>query len=334
MTLSAWFRRGGRPLVAAAVLVAFAGCDKTRVESHATAGAISGAVTEVAPPRALYVPDASLSVPAASLPTIAPAFVPKPINVGSRGCPPEMVSVRGRYCVDRFEATLVDAVTGNPLSPYYSPNASVTRREFRFWTDGRADLPTAEGRAMDIPAPPEWELAATAFEPKAVVSPGAIPNGYMSGVLAERACMNAGKRLCTSEEWVVACRGEQNRKFPYGDVYEDGRCNVCRATHPARVLHGNASLGHLDPRLNEVVEDEHGPLLREVGTTPSCKSDWDGDAIYDMVGNLDEWIDDPDGTFLGGFYSRATHEGCDSRIEVHSYDYFDYSLGVRCCKSL
>ena len=51
-----------------------------------------------------------------------------------------------------------------------------------------------------------------------------------------------------------------------------------------------------------------------------------------MVGNLDEWIDDPDGTFVGGFYSRGTREGCDSIIEVHDYTYYDYSLGVRCCK--
>ena len=74
------------------------------------------------------------------------------------------------------------------------------------------------------------------------------------------------------------------------------------------------------------------PLLRKTGATPRCKSEWGDDAVYDMVGNLDEWIDDPDGTFVGGFYSRSTHEGCDSMIEVHDYTYYDYSLGVRCCK--
>ena len=83
--------------------------------------------------------------------------------------------------------------------------------------------------------------------------------------------------------------------------------------------------------MNQVTENGD-PLLRHTGATPDCKSEWGTDAIYDMVGNLDEWIDDPDGTFLGGFYSRGTREGCDSRIEVHAYDYFDYSLGIRCCK--
>jgi hypothetical protein len=51
-----------------------------------------------------------------------------------------------------------------------------------------------------------------------------------------------------------------------------------------------------------------------------------------MVGNLDEWVDDPDGAFLGGFYARGTAEGCDARVGVHAPEYFDYSLGVRCCR--
>jgi len=74
------------------------------------------------------------------------------------------------------------------------------------------------------------------------------------------------------------------------------------------------------------------PLLRKTGETPTCVSEWEGDGIRDMVGNLDEWIDDPEGTFLGGFYSRATRSGCDARISGHPIDYFDYSTGVRCCE--
>jgi hypothetical protein len=51
-----------------------------------------------------------------------------------------------------------------------------------------------------------------------------------------------------------------------------------------------------------------------------------------MVGNLDEWVDDPRGAFLGGFYARATSNGCDARVSEHPPEYFDYSLGVRCCR--
>ncbi|HVU00267.1 MAG TPA: SUMF1/EgtB/PvdO family nonheme iron enzyme [Polyangiaceae bacterium] len=277
----------------------------------------------VAGPRLLYLPDAA----PAPLPLPAPE-VPAP-RVASR-CPPEMVSIRSQFCIDRWEETLVDATRGRPLSPYYHPTPECTRREWERWQRLRSEQRPVEGRSMPVPPPPEWELSAPRFEPMAVSSPNAIPNGYLSGQIAEAACTRAGKRLCTPEEWVTACRGEKNRKFPYGHHFEDGRCNVYRATHPARLLHGDASAGHLDPRLNQVTEGTD-PLLRLTGGTPGCASEWNGDAVYDMVGNLDEWVADPDGTFVGGFYARSTREGCDARVEVHSYDYYDYSLGTRCC---
>jgi hypothetical protein len=54
-----------------------------------------------------------------------------------------------------------------------------------------------------------------------------------------------------------------------------------------------------------------------------------------MVGNLDEWVNDPRGVFMGGFYSRQTDKGCEKEEPAHSYRvYYDYSLGTRCCKDL
>ncbi|HEY8945757.1 MAG TPA: hypothetical protein VIM73_15915, partial [Polyangiaceae bacterium] len=102
-------------------------------------------------------------------------------------------------------------------------------------------------------------------------------------------------------------------------------------SHPAGVLHRDASREHRDPRLN-LVADAEGPLLRKTGETPTCRSEWGSDAVFDMVGNVDEWV--ADGSFVGGFYARATREGCDARISSHAREYFDYSLGARCCRSL
>jgi formylglycine-generating enzyme len=297
-------------------------CERDRPKANPAASA--PVRVEEAPPRVLYIPDAVA-------PSVAPSAAVPLRPPGSGRCPPEMVDVQGAFCIDRFEATLYDRKTGNRLSPYYHPSPEVTRREYERWQRSRADAKTDEGRRQPVPAPDEWALGARHFEPLAKVEPDATPNGYMSAEAAQRACENAGKRLCSDQEWVTACRGQHNTKFPYGHFYEEGRCNVFRATHPARVLHGDASSGHLDPRLNQVTE-AGDPLLRLTGATPACRSEWNGDAVYDMVGNLDEWVDDPDGTFVGGFYSRSTREGCDARVEVHSYDYYDYSLGMRCCK--
>ncbi len=194
----------------------------------------------------------------------------------------------------------------------------------------RLTMGDEEYRRLPIPVPPAFQLTSE-FHVKAVAEPSVVPNGYLTGDMAEEACKNAGKRLCRETEWVTACRGEANRQYPYGDAYEQGRCNVKQPVHPAAILHGSASLGHLDPRLNHFT---HGtrPLLHATGSNPDCASKWGNDAVYDMVGNLDEWIDDREGTFLGGFYSRNTKEGCLSKITAHPMAYYDYSLGVRCCK--
>jgi len=273
------------------------------------------------PPVTLYVPDAAAVVASGSPPVR---------GVTSGTCPSEMVSIGGRFCIDRFEASLVETKTGQSLSPYYPPTFYHTRSAYKTWQRERENMGPAEYRILPIPEPPEFQLTGS-FEAKATVERGVTPSGYVSGVVAERACANAGKRLCTEEEWVTACRGELDRKYPYGEVYEQGVCNVFNGKHPAAILHGSASKGHLDPRLNQFAY-QGGPLLHTTGSNTRCASRWGDDAVFDMVGNLDEWIDDEEGVFLGGFYARNTREGCLSRISAHPRAYFDYSLGVRCCQ--
>lgn len=269
------------------------------------------------PPVLLHLPDADELLP----PVIGGGLLPGAPRVGGR-CPPEMVDVRGEFCIDRFEISLVDAKTERALSPHYHPTRAQTAASFERYR-GRA---RAAGPAL--PEPPRFQLESEP-SPLARSQPGALPQGYLSGDIARVACQAAGKRLCSLPEWLVACRGEQNRKFPYGEQYSEGACNVFREAHPAAVLHGDASREHLDPRLG-LVSGEKGPLLRRTGATPSCRSQWGADGIFDMVGNLDEWVSE--GGFVGGFFSRSTREGCDARVSSHPSQYFDYSLGTRCCR--
>jgi hypothetical protein len=247
-------------------------------------------------------------------------------------CPSDMVMIARRFCIDRFEASMVDDATERPISPFYPP----ARNELRLavigqkWRD--AALGKGEQLEPEVPLLPGWEWTEET-SPRAVSRPRTVPQGYVSETTAARACARAGKRLCKWEEWVTACRGEQDTPFPYGPKYRRGACNVSRGDHPAAILYGNASIGHWDPRLNQV--QVHGePLLRATGETAECRSAWGDDAVYDMVGNLDEWIDDPEGTFVGGFYSRDTVRGCEARVTEHPRQFFDYSTGVRCCAEL
>jgi hypothetical protein len=245
-------------------------------------------------------------------------------------CPKEMVDVAGRFCIDRFEDTLVDDATGERLSPHYPPEPNMALRMFNRWQEERLAIGPQAARDMPLPPLPDIERTED-FRPKAVSVRGVLPQGYISGKVAAEACARARKRLCTHEEWTFACRGERQTKYPYGTDYRAGVCNVFRMNHPAQILHENASIGHSDPRLGLVKVDD-GPLLRPTGSTKTCTSRWGKDAIYDMVGNVDEWIDDPEGTFVGGFFSRGTKEGCDSIVSVHPFTHWDYSIGLRCCK--
>ena len=316
--------------IASLVLLACHRGDKTK---NPDAGPERSAIATVksVEPQLLYLPDGGDQVLGGSPNPLqnAPVAIPSAAFNAARRCPPEMVDVKGQFCIDRWEAILVDAGSGRELSPYYSPIADRAKKANAFWQNERANLGSAKARSIELPELEQWQLNGR-LEPMAASKPGRVPHGYLDGNSAARACERAGKRLCRSDEWVTACRGQQDRAFPYGDHYEQGACNVFREAHPAVILHGDASIGHLDPRLN-LVEGPEGLLLRTTGESVRCASAWGQDAIYDMVGNLDEWVDDGDGAFLGGFFARATRAGCDARISTHPKAYADYSLGVRCC---
>lgn len=289
----------------------------------------SAVVASAAPPATTALPSASTTThPSGSTTTVttAPALAP----VARLPCPGDMVSIAARYCVDRFESTLVDGKTQRVLSPDFPATPNLLEIVLGDWATDRAHWGDAHARAFPLPEVPAWQRGAKT-EPIAVPLFGARPNGYVTGLVAESACAAAGKRLCSLDEFTTACRGEDDTDFPYGTEYQDGVCNVFREDHPAAVLHRNASLGHLDPRLNRV-RAKGRPLYEVAGARPACRSAWGDDAVYDLVGNLDEWVDEGGGAFAGGFYSRSTRAGCDAVITAHPKVYADYSTGVRCCK--
>lgn len=104
-------------------------------------------------------------------------------------CKPGMVEIEGKFCIDKHEASLVEARSSGPAawSPYHVPLASSTYR--------------------------------------AVSVPGLVPQAYISGAQAQAACGNAGKRLCAAAEWLQACQGPAKQAYPYGKVYKAKACN-------------------------------------------------------------------------------------------------------------
>jgi hypothetical protein len=176
---------------------------------------------------------------------------------------------------------------------------------------------------------PVDEIDASTY--RAIVAKGIKPQVNITAFQAETACVNAGKRLCSSAEWLAGCRGPKNTLYPYGDKYVKGACNEGRQAPQRRMWPKNGRLD--DPRLAEL-----DGTVEPGGAFSQCVSAY---GIYDMHGNVHEWVVDTGrdprfGVFLGGFFADAEGNGfgCTYKTNAHLKDYHDYSTGFRCCKDL
>jgi formylglycine-generating enzyme len=230
---------------------------------------------------------------------IAGAVALLPMSVPASGqCPQGMARIADRYCIDRYEAALVEVQPDGgeqPWSPYHSPERARVR---------------------------------------AISRRGVVPQGYINEIQADRACRAAGKRLCNNAEWTLACQGPARRQFPYGNQRQSGQCNDGHRRHPVVQLYGQSRMyiwgGDTmnDPQINQLPG-----TVALTGAFESCANEF---GVFDMVGNLHEWIDDPNGTFRGGYYmdTRLNGDGCAYRTSAHNVSYRDYSTGFRCCSDI
>ena len=86
-------------------------------------------------------------------------------------CPDDMVHPGRYYCVDRFEDHLVIVGPDGSITPH--PYYEVPETDVTYWARSEKDV---------------------------------YPQAYISRTVAQAACKAAGKRLCTREEWMRACR--------------------------------------------------------------------------------------------------------------------------------
>jgi formylglycine-generating enzyme required for sulfatase activity len=171
---------------------------------------------------------------------------------------------------------------------------------------------------------------------RAVSEKGVYPQGYISGREAAAACRASGKRLCKPQEWKNACKGPDKLQYGYANERKPGTCND-KGRSPigfyfaSAVQNGSAFSSPKimnDPQLNQLPG-----TLAETGSHEGCSN---GYGVYDMVGNIHEWVDDPAGTFQGGYYLdvEKNGDGCGYRTDAHENWYHDYSTGFRCCSDI
>jgi formylglycine-generating enzyme len=213
------------------------------------------------------------------------------ISSTSSRCPTGMVDVEGRFCIDRFEASVLEILPNGderPWSPYFP-------------VDGK--------------------------KVRAVSEPGVHPQGYISAVQAGRACAESGKRLCKADEWRMACRGPQKKAYGYSEQREVGRCND-NGKNGVMALFGP---NYTSATMNRAELNQLQGTLAKTGEHEGCTN---GYGVYDMVGNLHEWVADGH-AFQGGYYQDVASvghgEGCGYVTTAHEARYHDYSTGFRCC---
>ncbi len=213
----------------------------------------------------------------------------EPPGVG--GCPAGMAAVAG-FCIDRWEAALVEDAAGGRRgwSPYRNPGAATV---------------------------------------VAVSAPGLVPQGYVDQVRAGAACARAGKRLCTDVEWLRACRGAAGTTYPYGNAREPGRCNDARTCHPA-VQYFQSSDASVFSMIGHPCLDQLPGGLGRGGARTTCTSadgifdlmgnlhEWTADPAGTFRGGF--FVD----TAING-------NGCLYATTAHDVNHWDYSTGFRCC---
>ncbi len=243
-------------------------------------GAIELAIASYAPPRLHAVDEGTLP----------------PVRAGAQ-CPTEMANVASRFCVDKYEGSVVERRgdgTTRPHSPYRAPQPD-------------------EG---------------TVYIARSVAN--VVPQGYISASRAQGACKAAGKRLCQPVEWRAACGGSEGFAYPYGPRRVEGKCHDTGAT-PMLAFHADTmKRGWGLTELNDERNNQLEGGLAKTGAFPECVTD---QGAFDMVGNLHEWTADANGTFQGGYWLDTSQhgEGCAYRTIAHAFDYHDYSTGFRCC---
>lgn len=163
----------------------------------------------------------------------------------------------------------------------------------------------------------------------ASVGPGQVPQGYISGDRAAEACDLAGKRLCAVDEWMRACQGPDGWTWPYGNTHDPDACNTSRSSHPVVDLFGPYT-DWSSAQMNDPGVNQQPDTVDPGGDNPDCVS---VEGVYDLHGNLHEWVDDPGGLFKGGFFADAVlnGDGCYYATTAHTPPYHDYSTGFRCC---
>jgi len=178
-------------------------------------------------------------------------------------CAADSVKV-GNVCVDKYEAsvwlippsstTLVKKVQAGKATLADLTGGGATQLGCTFAPFSQTAYPA------NFPPSGQWTPVLGSSPPSpgvyAVSVPGVLPSSCITWFQAAQACRVSGKRLATNLEWQDAAAGTPDPGTDNGTT----DCNISTAGNPVNT-----------------------------GSRTSCKSSW---GVFDMVGNVDEWVAD------------------------------------------
>jgi hypothetical protein len=181
-----------------------------------------------------------------------------------------------------------------------------------------------------------------------------LPFVWAGATQANAVCKKLGKRLCSDDEWVLACAGDPaggaRRRYAYGDALDLTVCNTNKSaeTHNAG--------GACDPSTVERAYETCSTNTEPSGSYAACRSRF---GVFDLHGNVAEAMTRRD--FDGKIYSQlkgsaffyvdvhipdggerskeryVDHCNHDPRWHVEDMSgawHVNYHLGFRCCYSI
>jgi sulfatase modifying factor 1 len=168
---------------------------------------------------------------------------------------------------------------------------------------------------------------------------GARPVRMLDWYQAQATCESDQKRLCWASEWTAACEGPEQMPFPYGRVRNHDACNMDNFyIEPKRPSPKGQLLFYSKDRPLAVTELSRLDQSLPCGSMESCKS---GFGVYDMTGNVDEWVvsDQPPrersrwAGLKGGAWGHVRSQ-CRPMTTSHEPEFTYYFVGFRCCRDV
>ena len=147
-------------------------------------------------------------------------------------------------------------------------------------------------------------------------------------------CAARRKRLCTEDEWITACEGDEHVPYPYGTDHIEARCNDDK---PWRKV-DEASLAKW-PAVEAKAQVKAAYQATPSGSKRNCVS---RAGVADLTGNVEEWVvktrehaGGRPNILIGCYWSGCYGGGkptCHSTNNAHGPEFRYYETGFRCCK--